>query len=81
MGQPEAEVDPLGPILHNGVVPEDLRSVLVIDGPRGDRDQYEAASKPPSSRTVGEPNVNCSLQDRCLMSVVLTQNLASQETG
>ena len=81
MARPEAEVEPQGRILPNGVETEDLRGVLVIDGPRGDRDQYEAASKPPSSRTVGEPNVNCSLQDRCLMSVVLTQNLASQETG
>ena len=81
MARPEAEVEPQGRILPNGVETEDLRGVLVIDGPRGDRDQYEAASKPPSSRTVGEPNVNCSLQDRCLMSVVPTQYLASQETG
>ena len=49
------EDEPLGNVLEIGEVHEALRIAQVIGGPRGDRDHNEAASKPPSSRTVGEP--------------------------
>ena len=61
--------EPLGRILDFGEILEALRIAQVIVGPPGERNHVnEAASKPPSSRTAGEPNVNIS-PGRCLMSV------------
>ena len=60
-------------VVGNGKVPvEALRNAQVVSDLRVNRDHNETASKPPSSRTAEEPNVNSSLHDRSLMSVKLT---------